>query len=119
MTALEGQKTEFSFSEVKKISVECRVAVEHSANEIQRKMWEEYAQSFDIGSIQRHKQSQKYWVQDKGPRVEANIGFIETYRDPAGVPADWEGFAEMVNEERARTYAELVGRAEDFIAWLP
>ncbi|KAG0125673.1 peptidase family M49-domain-containing protein [Tuber indicum] len=133
-TAPEGQKPEFVFGEgrkklklvygdyaelMKKISAECRAAAEHSANELQRKMWDEYARSFDIGSIQAHKESQKYWVQDKGPRVEANIGFVETYRDPAGVRAEWEGFAAMVNEERTRTFGELVRRAEDFIARLP
>lgn len=134
-TAPEGQKTEFVFGEggkkklklvygdyaelMKKISAECRAAAEYSANEIQRKMWEEYARSFDVGSIQAHKESQKYWVQDKGPRVESNIGFVETYRDPAGVRAEWEGFAAMVNEERTRTFGELVRRAEDFITRLP
>ena len=131
----EGQKTEFVFGEggkkklklvygdyaelMKKISAECRAAAEYSANENQRKMWEEYARSFDIGSIQAHKESQKYWVRDKGPRVEANIGFVETYRDPAGVRGEWEGFAAMVNEERTRTFGELVRRAEDFITMLP
>ncbi|PUU73404.1 peptidase family M49-domain-containing protein [Tuber borchii] len=69
-----------------------------------------------LGSIQAHKQSQKYWVQDKGPRVEANIGPIGTYRDPVGVHAEWEGFAAMVNEERTRTYGALVAHTEDFIA---
>ncbi|KAG0129472.1 peptidase family M49-domain-containing protein [Tuber indicum] len=103
----------------KKISTECRPTAEHSANELQRKMWDEYASSFDIGSIQAHKESQKYWVQDKGPRVEANIDFVGTYRDPTGVRAEWEGFAAMVNEERTRTFGELVRRAENFIARLP
>ncbi|RPA94808.1 dipeptidyl-peptidase III [Choiromyces venosus 120613-1] len=134
-TAPEGQDTEYAFGEdgkkklklvygdyaelMKKISAECRAAAEYSANEVQRGMWGEYARSFDIGSIQAHKESQKYWVQDRGPRVEANIGFVETYRDPAGVRAEWEGFAAMVNEERTRAFGELVRRAEDFITRLP
>ncbi|KAG0129441.1 peptidase family M49-domain-containing protein [Tuber indicum] len=105
-TAPERHKTEFVFGEGrKKLKL--------------RKMWDEYARSFDIGSIQAHKESQKYWVLDKGPRVEANIGFVGTYRDPTGVRAEWEGFAAMVNEERTRTFGELVRRAEDFIARLP
>ncbi|CUS10378.1 unnamed protein product [Tuber aestivum] len=135
MTAPEGQKTEFAFGEggkkkvklvfwdyaelVGKISAECLVAAEHWANKIQRKIWEEYARSFEIGAIQMRKQSQRYWVQNKGSRVEANIGLIKTYRDPASFHAEWESFAAMVNQELTRTCREPVGRAEDFTARLP
>ena len=72
-------------------------AAENAENETQQKMHEAYAKSFEGGSLLAFKDSQKFWVRDQGPMVESNIGFIETYRDPAGVRGEWEGFAAIVN----------------------
>ncbi len=82
--------------EMARIAVEMKRAGKEAANEIEEKMMDEYAKSFGAGSIEAFKESQRYWIKDKGPMVESDIGFVETYRDPHGVRGEWEGFVAMV-----------------------
>jgi dipeptidyl-peptidase-3 len=105
--------------EMTKIVQECDAAVDTALNETQKQMFQEYSNSFRTGSIEAHKLAQKHWVQDKGPKVECNLGFIETYRDPHGIRAEWEGFVSMVNQEQTKKFGELVARAGEFIPRLP
>lgn len=92
---LEGKKLRLVFGdyieEMAKIALHIKKAGLQSANETQKKMMDEYAKSFGTGSLNAFKESQKLWVKDIGPTVESNIGFIESYRDPAGVRSEWEG----------------------------
>ncbi|KAK9432371.1 peptidase family M49-domain-containing protein [Lipomyces doorenjongii] len=94
-------------------------AGEFSANGTQKAMVDAYVQSFQQGSMQAHKASQRQWVKDIGPTVETNIGFIETYRDPAGIRGEWEGLIAMVNKERTKTFGALVNSAKEYIGLLP
>jgi dipeptidyl-peptidase-3 len=94
---LEGKTVKLVYGDYAKemdaIATYIRKAAENAENTTQEKMHLAYGDSFDGGSLLSFKDSQRYWIRDQGPMVECNIGFIETYRDPAGVRGEWEGFA--------------------------
>ena len=105
--------------EMKEIVRELEQAREFAENKTQVQMLDAYIESFRTGSMDAHKESQKFWVKDLGPKVETNIGFIETYRDPSGVRGEWEGLVAMINKERTKKFESLVNNAKKYIDQLP
>lgn len=95
--SLKGSILKIVFGDYSKelafVAENCRKAAENAANGTQKDMYEAYAKSFETGSSQVFKESQRYWIRDKGPSVESNIGFIETLRDPQGVRAEFQGMS--------------------------
>jgi len=95
--ALKGKKIRLVYGDHAKqmalIADYIKQAATNAENDTQQKMHLAYAKSFEEGSVKAFKDSQRYWIRDQGPMVECNIGFIETYRDPAGIRGEWEGFA--------------------------
>ncbi|KAF2189475.1 dipeptidyl-peptidase III [Zopfia rhizophila CBS 207.26] len=122
-TLKDGKKVKLVFGDYSKemtaIAEAMEKAKEYAANGIETKMMEEYVKSFRTGSLEAYKESQRYWIKDKGPEVEVDIGFIETYRDPHGIRGEWEGFVAMVNKERTRAFGKLVESAPKLIPLLP
>jgi dipeptidyl-peptidase-3 len=104
---------------MKKIAAYHKKAAENAENENQKNMQLAYSKSFETGSLLAFKDSQRYWIRDKGPMVESNIGFVETYRDPHGVRGEWEGFAATVNLDRTKAFGALVDGAAAMIPKLP
>ena len=65
----------------------------------QKEMIANYVEHFKFGDVEKHKASQRNWIKDIGPVVETNIGFIETYLDPSGARAEFEGFVSVVDKQ--------------------
>ncbi|KAK5690897.1 hypothetical protein LTR97_012060 [Elasticomyces elasticus] len=105
--------------EMQKIADNASEAQKHALNDEESKMQSQYFTSFHDGSMLAHMESQRHWIRDKGPMVECNIGFIETYRDPHGIRGEWEGFVAMINKERTKAFGTLVDCAPDQIPKLP
>lgn len=96
---LAGKKLTLVFGdyieEMAKAALHIKKAGLNAANDTEKRMMDEYAKSFGTGSLNAFKEAQKLWVTDIGPMVESNLGFIESYRDPAGVRSEWEGFGKQ------------------------
>ena len=120
---LKGKKVKLVFGdhsvEMGKIADAIENAGKNAANDTQVKMHQEYAKSFRTGSLQAYKESQRFWIRDKKPMVETDIGFVETYRDPHAIRGEWEGFVAMVNQERTKAFGALVEAAPSLIPKLP
>jgi len=97
--SLKGKRLQLVYGDYSKemgvIAAYHKKAAENAANENQKNMQLAYAKSFAEGSLEAFKNSQRFWIRDKGPMVESNIGFVETYRDPHGVRGEWEGMSRL------------------------
>lgn len=120
---LKGKKLQVVFGDYSKematIADAIKNARQYAANDTERAMLDAYEKSFTTGSLEAYKDSQRYWIRDKGPLVETDIGFVETYRDPHGIRGEWEGFVAMVNKERTKAFGKLVDAAPSLIPRLP
>lgn len=94
-------------------------AAKFAANDGQKQMLENIAQSFTTGNLNAHKKGSRFWVLDKEPAVEAYIGWMFTYRDPAGERGEFFGWTSMMNRKLSEKFQNLVQDAENFLVELP
>lgn len=105
--------------ELAKICSDLELAKQYAGNDKQTELLTHYIESFRTGSLSAFQESQKAWVADVSARVENILGFIEPYRDPAGIRSEWEamiGIADADEIEKLKTFVE---GSTTFIRQLP
>ncbi|KAL3437122.1 peptidase family M49-domain-containing protein [Aspergillus tetrazonus] len=94
-------------------------AKEYAGDEKQDKILEHYIECFRTGSLDAFQESQKVWVTDIAARVEHIIGFIEAYRDPAGIRSEWEAMIGIADPDETSRLKQFVENSKTFIQQLP
>lgn len=106
-------------SELSHICEHLTKAAENASNDTQRKFLQQYIESFQTGDLDVYRESQKTWISDKAPRVENIFGFVEPYRDPYGIRAEFEGLVAIADPHETRLLSRLVSQSDKFIRRLP
>lgn len=105
--------------ELAKICASLSEAKKYAANEKQERFLSQYIESFTTGDLNVYRDSQRTWITDKNPRVENIFGFVEPYRDPYGIRAEFEGLVAITDTEETKTLMRLVENSSTFIKRLP
>ena len=106
-------------AELASICSELSLAATYAANDTQEDFLSAYVNSYQTGSLDQYRDSLRIWVKDKAPRVENIFGFVEPYRDPYGIRAEFEGLVAIADNEETRLLVKLVDHSAKFIRRLP
>ncbi|KAI4616879.1 hypothetical protein J4E83_006461 [Alternaria metachromatica] len=91
----------------------------YAQNDNQVKTLERYIYSLVTGCLGAYRQGQETWVKDVAPSIEHILGFVECYRDPHGVRAEWEGVVCIADPEETKKMEAFVSSAGKFCTLLP
>lgn len=94
-------------------------ALEHTSNPTQQLMLERIHGSFLTGDLRDYKEGQKIRITDKAPAIETVMGFVEPYRDPLGVRAEFEGIVGIADTAETSRLHRLAGIADSLVCRLP
>lgn len=94
-------------------------ALKYTANPTQAATLSHYISAFRTGSMTAYHASQKTWVQDSSPPVEHVLGFVDSYTDPYGVRAQFEGAVCIADERETSRMKAFVEKASYFATLLP
>lgn len=75
-------------SALENICNELTQAAKFAANDTQVNFLRKYEESFQTGSLNTYRESQRIWDRDEAPRVENIFRFVEPYRDPHGIRSE-------------------------------
>ena len=78
-----------------------------------------YIEHFETGHIDDHKEAQRFWVRDKAPVLESNMGWIMTYIDPENIRASFDGWVAIVDKKLSEKFKIMADNSEKIIPQLP
>ncbi|KAH8695781.1 dipeptidyl peptidase III [Phaeosphaeriaceae sp. PMI808] len=105
--------------ELKKVCAALEKAKQYASNSKQEQYLTHYIECFSYGNLEAFRKSMKAWVTDVSARVENLIGFIEPYRDPAGIRSEWEAMIGIADLEETSRLKRFVDSFTVFIRQLP
>ncbi|PYH36595.1 dipeptidyl peptidase III [Aspergillus neoniger CBS 115656] len=94
-------------------------AIPYASNAAQVEMLRQIIDSFQTGSLEAYRESLRIWVNDKAPPVETVIGFVEPYRDPLGVRAEFEEIVGIPDAAETKILNTLATKANQLVYKLP
>lgn len=105
--------------ELSKVCSNLEMAKVYAGNDKQEGFLTYYIECFRTGSLEAFQESQKIWVTDVSARVENILGFIEPYRDPAGIRAEWEAMIGIADADEVKRLKTFVDNSTTIIRQLP
>jgi dipeptidyl-peptidase-3 len=96
-----------------------RRARKYASNPAQQQVLNQTMDSFLLGDLELYKEAQIAWITDKSPSVETVLGFVEPYRDPLGVRAEFEGIVGIPEPSETELLNKLASVADVFVSKLP
>lgn len=94
-------------------------AKRYASNQTEVEMIINLIDSFRVGDLNLYRKAQRLWVTDISPPVDPILGFVEPYRDPAGVRGEWEGVVCISDKEETEKLRQLVEQSTKFVRKLP
>jgi dipeptidyl-peptidase-3 len=102
-------------------------AKDHTTEDAEKKLIEDYIEFFTTGDIKKHIESQKKWVEldskvDKDFNeidIDFNIGWNEVYLDPLSSRGLFEGFVGFTDNIVSKKYEQIINIVPQLIKELP
>jgi dipeptidyl-peptidase-3 len=96
-----------------------RLARDAALNPREAEMLSLLIRHYETGNLADHIKYSELWVQDVDPVIEHYHGFVEVYRDPSGVRAEYEGIVAAFGAEDSAFLHRFVEASAKILPLLP
>lgn len=99
---------------IEKIVYWLEKAAEVSENPKQKEVILKLVEFYKTGNLRTFDEYSILWIQEQDGFIDFTNGFIETYGDPLGMKASWEGYVNLKNAEATERTRKLSENAQWF-----